>query len=50
MAPDSSGTPRGPGEYRPDLRPMLILVALLVLVVLGWVLLSPLILPDASGT
>jgi hypothetical protein len=39
----SPGKP--PSAYRPDLRPMLILGGLLVLVVVGWVLLSPLILP-----
>jgi len=37
--------PKGPGDYRPDLRPMLILVALLAAVIVAWVLLSPLILP-----
>ena len=31
--------------YRPDLRPMLALAALLVIVVVGWIVLSPLILP-----
>jgi hypothetical protein len=31
--------------YRPDLRPMLLLVALLVIVVAGWIVLSPLLLP-----
>jgi hypothetical protein len=36
---------RGPGDYRPDLRPMLILVGLLAAVVAAWLLLSPLILP-----
>ncbi|MDQ3690713.1 MAG: hypothetical protein M3406_11920 [Chloroflexota bacterium] len=36
---------RSPGDYRPDLRPMLILVVLLVVVVVAWLLLSPLILP-----
>jgi hypothetical protein len=41
--------PRSPRDYRPDLRPMLILVILLVLVVIGWILLSPAILPDASA-
>jgi hypothetical protein len=41
--------PRSPRDYRPDLRPMLILVVLLVLVVLGWILLSPLILPPATA-
>jgi hypothetical protein len=39
--------PRPPRDYRPDLRPMLILVAVLVLVVLGWLFLSPLVLPAA---
>jgi hypothetical protein len=37
--------PKGPGDYRPDLRPMLILVALLLAVVVAWLFLSPLILP-----
>jgi hypothetical protein len=50
-----SGDPprrRHPSEYRPDLRPMLILGAVIVAVVLGWVLLGPLILPreEASAT
>jgi hypothetical protein len=36
---------RSPRDYRPDLRPILILGGLLVLVIVGWVLLSPLILP-----
>jgi hypothetical protein len=36
---------KGPGDYRPDLRPMLIVGGLLVLVVLGWVVISPVILP-----
>ena len=36
---------RSPRDYRPDLRPILILAALLVLVIAGWILLSPLILP-----
>ncbi len=39
--------PRGPGDYRPDLRPILILLGLLVAVVVAWLLLSPLILPPA---
>lgn len=39
--------PKGPRDYRPDLRPMLILFGLLVSVIVGWVLLSPLILPGA---
>jgi hypothetical protein len=42
--------PREPRDYRPDLRPMLILVVLLVLVVVGWILLSPLILPAPAAT
>jgi hypothetical protein len=36
---------RPPSDYRPDLRPMLILVGLLAAVVVAWLLLSPLILP-----
>lgn len=36
---------RSPRDYRPDLRPMLIVLAMLVLVVGGWIVLSPLILP-----
>jgi len=39
--------PRSPRDYRPDLRPIILLVALLVLVVLGWLFLSPLVLPPA---
>ena len=34
-----------PRDYRPDLRPMLILFGLLAAVVVAWLLLSPLILP-----
>jgi hypothetical protein len=45
MASDPPPGGRGPGDYRPDLRPMLILAGLLVLVVVGWILLTPLILP-----
>jgi hypothetical protein len=37
-----------PSDYRPDLRPMLILVGVLVLVVIGWLVLSPLILPPPA--
>ncbi|HEU4863083.1 MAG TPA: hypothetical protein VFU44_04850 [Candidatus Limnocylindria bacterium] len=37
--------PRRPQDYRPDLRPMIILAVLLALVVVAWVILSPLILP-----
>jgi hypothetical protein len=36
---------RPPSDYRPDLRPMLILFGLLLLVVVAWIVLSPLILP-----
>ena len=36
---------RSPGDYRPDLRPMVVLVVLLVAVVVAWLFLSPLILP-----
>jgi len=39
---------RDPSEYRPDLRPMLLLVGLLAAIVLGWVLLGPLILPPPA--
>jgi hypothetical protein len=42
----SPGRPRrGAGDYRPDLRPMLLLAALLALVVLGWIVVSQLVLP-----
>jgi hypothetical protein len=47
MAGDPSRPHRSPRDYRPDLRPMLLLAALLVAVVIGWILLSPLILPAA---
>ncbi len=39
---------RAPSDYRPDVRPLLLLAALLLVVVLGWMLLGPLILPDAA--
>jgi hypothetical protein len=45
---DPGGPPpprKGPGDYLPDLRPMLILGALLVAIVVAWIVLSPLILP-----
>jgi hypothetical protein len=38
---------RSPRDYRPDLRPLLILGILLAAVVVAWLLLSPLILPTA---
>ncbi|HSM38164.1 MAG TPA: LapA family protein [Candidatus Limnocylindrales bacterium] len=43
--PPPAQPPRPPSEYRPDLRPMLILFALLVGVIVGWLVLSPMILP-----
>ena len=46
MAPEPPKR-RSPSDYRPDLRPMLAIVALLIVVVLGWVLLSTLILPES---
>ena len=36
---------RRPSDYRPDLRPMLILAGLLLAVIVGWFLLSSIILP-----
>ena len=36
---------RPPGSYRPDLRPMIILAVVLVIVVVAWIVLSPMILP-----
>ena len=39
--------PRPPRDFRPDLRPMLILVAILVVVIVGWLFISPLVLPPA---
>ena len=49
MGADAGGGRRGPPDYRPDLRPMLILIGLVVVVVVGWILLSPLILPGSGG-
>lgn len=45
MADEPRPPRRSPQDYRPDLRPMLILGALLLVVVVAWLLLSPLILP-----
>ena len=56
MSPDPDSAPpaperpprpprRQPSDYRPDLRPMLILAGLLLVVIGGWILLSPIILP-----
>ncbi len=47
QAPQPPRSPRSPRDYRPDLRPMLVLVAILILVIVGWLFLSPLILPAA---
>jgi hypothetical protein len=38
---------RPPSSYRPDLRPILVLAGMLLLVIVGWIVLSPLILPPA---
>ena len=48
MSSDGRPPRKSPGDYRPDLRPLLLLVALLVVVLLGWLFLSPLILPGAN--
>ena len=45
MADEPRPPRRSPQDYRPDLRPMLILGVLLVVVVVAWLLLSPVILP-----
>lgn len=47
MSGDPRPPRRSPGDYRPDLRPMLILAGVLIAVVIGWIVLSPLILPAA---
>ena len=47
MSGDPPPPRRPPGDYRPDLRPMLILGGLLLAVIVGWVLVSPLLLPAA---
>jgi hypothetical protein len=39
--------PRPPRDYRPDVRPMLILAAIIVLVIVGWLFISPMVLPAA---
>jgi len=46
---DAGGGRRGPSDYRPDLRPIAILIGLVVLVLVGWILLSPLILPGTGA-
>ena len=45
MAPPTD-PPKSPRDYRPDLRPMIVLGLLLLGVVIGWFILSPLILPS----
>lgn len=45
MADDSGPARRKPGDYRPDLRPMLVLFIVLLAIVAAWILLSPVILP-----
>lgn len=45
MSGDPPPPRRSPGDYRPDLRPMLILGGLLVAVIVGWILIGPLVLP-----
>ena len=45
MAEEPRPPRRSPGDYRPDLRPMLILLGLFVAVIIAWLFLSPLILP-----
>ena len=46
-APGPRRPNRPPSSYRPDLRPMLILAGMLLVVVIGWIILSPMILPPA---
>lgn len=47
MADDPRPPRRSPGDYRPDLRPMIILGGLILAVIVAWLILSPLILPPA---
>ena len=49
MSGDPPPPRRPPRDYRPDLRPMLILGGLLLAVVVGWILISPLLLPAARS-
>jgi hypothetical protein len=45
---DLQRQPRSPGSkppYRPDLRPMVVLIGMLVVILVGWIILSPVILP-----
>jgi hypothetical protein len=45
MSADPPPPRRPPGDYRPDLRPILILGGVLLAVLVGWILLSALVLP-----
>lgn len=45
MSGDTPPPRRSPGDYRPDLRPILVLGAVLLVVLIGWILISPLVLP-----
>jgi hypothetical protein len=45
MPPAAPEPPRSPRDYRPDLRPMLILLGVLIVIVVGWIAVSPVILP-----
>ncbi|MGQ0608335.1 MAG: hypothetical protein ACT4OQ_07730 [Chloroflexota bacterium] len=45
MADDPRRPRRSPGDYRPDLRPMLILLVVLLAIVAAWIFISPVILP-----
>lgn len=45
MSGDTPPPRRSPGDYRPDLRPILVLGAVLLVVLVGWILISPLVLP-----
>ena len=47
MSADPPSPRRSPRDYRPDLRPMLILGGLLLAVIVGWILVGPLLLPAA---
>lgn len=46
--PEPPRPPRPPRDYRPDLRPMILLGVVLVIVIAGWILLSPGILPPGQ--
>ncbi|HEX2766530.1 MAG TPA: hypothetical protein VHR55_07855 [Candidatus Limnocylindria bacterium] len=47
MSDEGHPSGRSPQDYRPDLRPMLLLIALLAATVIAWIVISPLILPPA---